>query len=118
MISLLKDLKIVLPHWFRTYLTGWEYFLALGNHRSKDFCMTCGVPHGSILGPLLFSLYMLSLGSAIWRHNINYHSYADDRQLYISVTPNNYSSIDCLVNCMADGCHRTFSSSTKIKPRY
>src|SRR4029434_7670281 len=55
-----------------------------------------------ILGPLLFSLYMLPLGSVIRRHNIEYHSYADDTQLYISVTPNNYSSIDCLVNCISD----------------
>ena len=45
---------------------------------------------------------MLPLGSVIRRHNINYHSYADDTQLYISVTPNNYISIDCLVNCIAD----------------
>ena len=89
-------------NWFRTYLTGWEFFVALGDHSSKNISMTCGVPQGSILGPLLFSLYMLPLGSVIRRHNIDYHSYADDTQLYISVTPNNYSSIDCLVNCISD----------------
>ena len=89
-------------NWFRTYLTGREYFVALGDHSSKNISMTCGVPQGSILGPLLFSLYMLPLGSVIRRHNIDYHSYADDTQLYISVTPNNYSSIDCLVNCISD----------------
>src|SRR4029434_484030 len=107
MISLLIDLKIglaslVQSNWFRTYLTGQEYFVALGDHSSKNICMTCEVPQGSILGPLLFSLYMLPLGSVIRRHNIDYHSYADDTQLYISVTPNNYSSIVCLVNCIAD----------------
>ena len=89
-------------NWFRTYLTGREYFVALGDHNSKNISMTCGVPQGSILGPLLFSLYMLPLGSVIRRHNIDYHSYADDTQLYISVTPNNYSSIDCLLNCISD----------------
>src|SRR4029434_10939756 len=45
---------------------------------------------------------MLPLGSVIRRLNINYHSYADGTHLYISVTPNNYSSMDCLVNCSAD----------------
>src|SRR4029434_8739295 len=88
--------------WFRTYLAGREYFVALGDHSSKNICMTCGVPQGSILGPLLFSLYMLPLDSVIRRYNINYQSYADDTQLYFSVTPNNYSCIVCLVNCIAD----------------
>ena len=30
-------------NWFRTYLTGREYFVALGDHSSKHICMTCGV---------------------------------------------------------------------------
>ncbi len=47
--------------WFRSYLEGRGYYVSIGEHKSKWTSMTCGVPQGSILAPLLFSLYMLPL---------------------------------------------------------
>ena len=61
-----------------------------------------GVPQGSIVDPRLFSLYMLPLGDIISNHNINYHSYADDTQLYISISPNDYNTVNSLLNCLVD----------------
>ena len=80
--------------WFRSYLEEQSYFVTIGSYQSDRVAMTCGVPQGSVLGPLLFNLYMLPLGQILQNSNVNYHSYADDTQIYIALSPDDCSPIE------------------------
>ena len=72
--------------WFKSYLTGRSQRIKLGNCLSSRSDLSSGVPQGSALGPLLFTLYTTPLSSLISGHAIPYHLYADDSQLYVSLS--------------------------------
>ena len=64
--------------------------------------MEKGVPQGSILGPLLFLLYMLPLGPILAKHKIAYHCYADDVQIYLPLEATSHDPFLPLLNCLQD----------------
>uniref|UniRef100_A0A3B3TCC0 Reverse transcriptase domain-containing protein n=1 Tax=Paramormyrops kingsleyae TaxID=1676925 RepID=A0A3B3TCC0_9TELE len=92
-------------NWFTSYLTGRTEHVTLGSAKSHTHNVTCGVPQGSVLGPILFTIYMLPLGNIISRHGLSFHCYADDIQLYLRTTPITSTaplSASTLTNCLED----------------
>ena len=67
--------------WFESYLASSKQFVSINGFASNTSSITCGVPQGSVLGPLLFLLYIHDLDVAI-KHSI-VHYFADDTNLLI-----------------------------------
>ena len=70
--------------WFKSYLKGRKQALLIDGVRSALLDLLFGVPQGSVLGPLLFIIYMGPLGKILRNLGISFHFYADDSQVYVS----------------------------------
>ena len=86
--------------WFRSYLADRTFCVSLGDSVSSSAPLSCGVPQGSVLGPLFFSLYLLPVGTILKKHGIQYHFYADDSQIYIPLKKKECYTTSALVKCL------------------
>ena len=78
--------------WFESYLSYRSQSVFSGGCLSDSIKLPYGVPQGSCLGPLLFTIYSSKLFEATKDHLPAAHAYADDTQLYLSFKPNTSSS--------------------------
>ena len=92
--------------WFRSYLTGWSSRVDIAGELSDPITANFGLPQGSVVGPTGYSIYTLPVGDIARHHQVNYHVYADDTQLYVSFDPTApdglVNTLSKLQNCITD----------------
>ena len=79
--------------WLASYLGGRTQQVKVGESLSKPKQLNMGVPQGSVLGPLLFSIYYQPVTAIVRKHGCSYHVYADDMQIYVCFKPTSPASL-------------------------
>ena len=93
-------------NWLRSYFTGRTTSININGVQSAKQVLNYGLPQGSIVGPLSFTVYTIPIGRIIRGHGLSYHLYADDVQLYVSFDPlsniSRESALSKLSECIYD----------------
>ena len=73
-------------NWISSYMAHRQQSVRVGQKQSSTFDCKYEVPQGSVLGPMLFTLYVAPLAKIINSQGVNHTQYADDVQLYIALS--------------------------------
>ena len=104
----IRDLAL---SFFRSYLQDRTQVVTVNGIKSSPSLLTCGVPQGSVLGPILFVLYtqplsdvIQPLSDVISHHSVSHHMFADDdTELYKSDSPSEAFTLSRTIEaCISD----------------
>ena len=103
--------------WIENYLQDRVYSVRIKTTYSTPESMECGVPQGSVLGPVLYTLYTSPISDIVDKYNISHQIYADDASIYNSFTIDNTGeSMAVLQSCILEIIDWYNSNRLKINP--
>ena len=92
--------------WYKSYFSNRSTKVSINDTFSSCHHMEYGLPQGSIVGPGSFKIHIIPIGRIIKKHQISYHMYADDIQLFHDFIPSDKDSVDRalsrLSSCICD----------------
>lgn len=99
-----------------SYLSGRSQCVRVKDQCSSFMNMSQGVPQGSILGPLLFSLFINDIGRSL--KSASFHMFADDFQFFVQCLPSDlHHAINLINNELASIYSWCELNLLKINPR-
>ena len=104
--------------WFRSYLSGRTQSVVITGVHSKEKMLDHGVPQGSILGAILYTLYIRAISHILEHHRVLYHTHADAIQLYVKFDRESPSGMQIAINrledCLLDVSHWMVHNGLKL----
>ena len=103
--------------WFKSYLDDWTSSVEINGKQSPAVVNSIGLPQGSVFGPIGYTIYTLPIADIAKSHNVSYHTYADDTQLYLALDPKEPDGLEralrTLSACVTD--IKTWMCRNKLK---
>ena len=98
--------------WIKSFLSERLVKVKINQSFSSGRLWKHGVPQGSVLGPLLFCLYIQEIEEIINKYGLQFHIYADDIQIFCPLTSGS-PELNILYNCLRD--IRSWTSKNSLK---
>ena len=103
--------------WFKSYVTGRACCVIYAGASSSTKQVTCSVPQGFVLGPLLFLLHAADFTDLAAKHGVTLYAFADDTQVYVHYGFHNMAtSRDVFERCIQDIGHWMSENRLKLNP--
>ena len=101
--------------WFKSYVTGRTYCVNYAGASSSIKQVTCFVPQGSVIGPLLLLLYTVNLSDLATKQDVTLYAFADDTQVYNHCEVHNMAtSRDVSERCIQEIGHWMSANCLKL----